>query len=475
MAYIETEQKLLYILLNDKEIVEKFKSINKIKFLFDSKHQILVEGILWAFDKDSLLTRNGYIEFLRNVKIIPNKEEVISELVCHDTINMQVTPSSEYQILIESVKNNWLEKKTAEAIVKFKGNKSKFGNKKALSYLKNELGDLELFSEESKNEFIQFNDEIKVVDRIKDKRENPSKIIKTHITELDWAIPRGLAPGHFTIFCGDVGSGKSTIMINIALNIYNLSNNKILYIPIEMSRDEIIDKALSRETKIGLRSISTPDKTNLTDNDLLKLEEQEKKWKNFENRFSILKMYPSCTTQDIEKELEKRYSWFQPDVVFLDYMDLIRPRERLSRSDQEISSIIHHLRALGGQMNFSIVTAAQLTRDSLKKLSEKGKGQIEFGSKDVRGGQAVSADSDNVFCQIPDVNALDMYIIKSRFGGKYFQNNSGKTSLFYDPCIGLIQSQFQNDALLLTNDMGSSDLGFFDPPPTIDDNENPFT
>ncbi len=208
MAYIETEQKLLNILINDKEAVSQFKGINKAKNLFDSKHQIIVEGILWAFDKDSLLTRNGYLEFLRNVKVIPNKEEVISELICHDAVNMQVTSSKEYTFLIESIKNNWLEKKTSESIVKFKGNKTKFGNKKALSYLKTELAELEGFSEENKNEFIQFNDDIKAVDRVKDKRENPSKLIKTHIAELDWAMPRGLAPGHFTIFCGDVGSGK---------------------------------------------------------------------------------------------------------------------------------------------------------------------------------------------------------------------------------------------------------------------------
>lgn len=901
MSYIDIEEKVLHILLNDKDVVKTFKSIDKQKQFFDKKHLNLIDGILWALDKDSLLTRLGYDNFLTNVKIVPSHEDKLSELSIFDSILYQTSKSSEFNILIESVKNNWLEKSTADAINKFKIEKTKSGNKKAISLLKNKLSEIENFSDRNKNEFVQIHEFKDYTEDLKRRRENPSEIIKTYIPELDWAIPRGLAPGHFTVFSGDSGSGKcvweneklptedgkyisckelfnkfnnnekiklismkndltlytqevsnifrngikevfevktqsgfsckitsnhpvyttngyidlkdlnigeyiainrkgffgkdtisdeeamwlgfmisdggttsnyrftnidkdivktmrncckklggnfkqvknngkllcsysvkklrhlgekynidrtlsihkyiddqiyswnekslsnllkamyscdggienksnisyytsssrlaedvrnlllkfnirgvirekmssykktdgsrfyrmsyrvliynskdiltfinkigfigkkdkksrklllsikktkknpnydlipkyfcdqlklkyqkenkfyelrkqikqfyckdfngspkectpvfnsqikngisrykldiiskvlndeklsnlansdiywdkivsiesigmyetydismpndhnfvvnnvithnSSIMLNVAINIYKFSKYKILYIPIEMSVKEVFDKIIGRETKIPLRTLSDPNKTNLKDSDIEKVQNELKKWENCDNRFSILKMFPGCTTEEMQFEIEKRCSWFKPDVVFVDYMDLMRPRERMSRSDQEISSIIHDLRTIGGQLKFSVVTAAQLTRDSLKRLSEKGKSQTEFSSKDVRGGQAVTADSDNVFCQIPDINSLDIYIIKSRFGGKSFQNGSGKASLAYDPSIGLIQSQFQNDALVLSPDQ-DTDFSFSEPPATINNNDdNPF-
>ena len=69
-----------------------------------------------------------------------------------------------------------------------------------------------------------------------------------------------------------------------------------------------------------------------------------KKWETHNSRFSLLKMKERTKVSEIRKEIEKRISYFKPQVVFIDYLDNLIPESfRGNRSDLEMNQIIEDI------------------------------------------------------------------------------------------------------------------------------------
>ena len=86
---------------------------------------------------------------------------------------------------------------------------------------------------------------------------------QTNFTELDGVLGGGIVPGSVILLAGDPGIGKSTLLLQLALNLSKGVNNKILYISGEESEQQIKLRA-NRLTKaknenLLLLSISNTD------------------------------------------------------------------------------------------------------------------------------------------------------------------------------------------------------------------------
>jgi hypothetical protein len=254
----------------------------------------------------------------------------------------------------------------------------------------------------------------------------------------------GFKPGHLTMFCADVGSYKTTMMVNVALNIFKRSNQEanILYIPLEMPADEILHKIVSRETNIPNNLIEHAEK--LTEEQIKMIAVEMDKWASLQNKFCIMEMVERTKVSILRREIEKRIHYFKPRLVFVDYADNLLPDERQSRSDLEMNNTLEDLRKMGQALGFGVVSAAQLSRDALKKLKESKDGKGGISSVDIRGGQVMAANSDTVYAQWRDPSNPSLKLIftciKARHGQNLFENKMDRTILDVRGEIGLITS-----------------------------------
>jgi len=247
---------------------------------------------------------------------------------------------------------------------------------------------------------------------------------------------------------------NSTMMLNVGSNIWEKSKKNVLYIPLEMPRDKMYQKFLSRYSQITFDKLEHP--TILIPEDLARIrdkaEEIKKISEDSKSRFYIMEAPEQIPVSMIRREIEKHIDIFKPNIVVVDYIaNLIPDRDtyRKDRNDLEIGNMLKSLRNMGkpGAIHdegFAIVSGAQVGREALKRIRKSGINKSSFFSEDIRGSHEYSADSDNMFVQMEDPQMpgqrLHVFCIKSRYGSKNFSNGSNKAILEINPAISLVKS-----------------------------------
>jgi hypothetical protein len=140
------------------------------------------------------------------------------------------------------------------------------------------------------------------------------------------------------------------------------------------------------------------------------------------------------TVQEIKRAIESKMHYFKPDVVVIDYIANIKPDGKVDNW-LAIGDILKELRALGKQYGFAILSAAQMTRDGIKKLKSDKDQSKSPGSEDLRGSHEYSADADNIFAQSPSPDEPNrkmlLWCIKARYGKKTFDGKNYAILDFY--------------------------------------------
>lgn len=443
--YTDIEERFIGLLLSSKETVQKWtKEKNLGLERFSDIHKHILSGIEYAANNEVQLTRDSYKDFLSAYKKLA-PQDLVAEMVIYNRCLTNGAKPDDFPILLKKIQDTYIHKKTVNILTEHKKNIEKFGHLSANRTIIDKLSDLELQSKDHKVKFLEIHQaKQSFMDALYDRRNNPEVRLTCGIPEIDDTMNVGFKPGHLTLFCADVNSFKTTIMINVALNIFELSKQEanILYIPCEMSADEILQKIVSRETKIPGMLIEHAHK--LSEDQISIISGEIDKWTGLNNRFAIMEAVDRPSVSFIRKEIERRINYFKPRVVFIDYIDNLIPEKANNRSDLEMNDTLEDLRRMGTTLGFSVVSAAQLGRDALKKLRESKEKDQSLGSTDIRGGQVMAANSDSVYAQWrnpSNPNAELMFsCIKSRHGPKTFSNNRDKTILSVKPEIGLITS-----------------------------------
>ena len=251
-------------------------------------------------------------------------------------------------------------------------------------------------------------------------------------------------PNNHNFVANNIVTHNSTIMLNVGLNIWKMGHN-VLFVPIEMAREQMHIRALSRESKVLSEKIFNP--TTLTKEDLGKIDQASKNWDAHKGKFFVLQMPDGTTVSAIKRQIEKYIDIFKPKVVIIDYVaNLEVEHRRGDRNDLEIGEMLNKLRQTGKTMKFAVISAAQIGREALKRIRKAGvtKDVTAINSEDIRGAHDYSMYADNIYAQLihksqPD-SLLDIYVVKARNGKKFFSGGKLKATLSITPEIGLIES-----------------------------------
>ena len=182
-----------------------------------------------------------------------------------------------------------------------------------------------------------------------------SSIIKTYYQSIDNLIG-GLQGGNYMILAGSTGMGKTVMALNLVMSIVK-HKKKVLFFSLEMTPDELLSRIVSKEAEISAEGIRN---RNLSQKDL-------DRYVSYiaSNAFNIIQKrisIPSITNLDIGK-IEEIVRKSKADVVFIDYLGLIRSDNPKANTYEQISDISRRLKLLAIESKKPLIVLHQLNRD----------------------------------------------------------------------------------------------------------------
>ncbi len=208
--------------------------------------------------------------------------------------------------------------------------------------------------------------------------------VSTGWPQMDHILYGGFSRGELNIFAGGSGSGKSLVMMNMALNWLQQGLSGV-YITLELS-----EELCTLRTAAMLTDTSTKDIRRDLDTTELKVKMAGKKAGSYR-----IKSLPAQSNVNDIRSFIKEYeiqTETKIDFVMIDYLDLIMPVSiKVNPNDQFIKDkySAEELRNLAIELGVLMVTASQLNRSAVE--------EIEFDHSHIAGGISKINTADFVF------------------------------------------------------------------------------
>ena len=217
-----------------------------------------------------------------------------------------------------------------------------------------------------------------------DKYFNSGGQVSTGWPSLDKVLYGGFSRGELNIFAGGSGSGKSLVMMNIALSWLQQGLSGV-YISLELS-----EELCALRTDAMLAGMGTKDIRKDIETTELKVKLYSKK----AGQYRIKALPAQSNINDIRSYLKEVQiqTGIKVDFVMVDYLDLLMPVSvKVNPNDQFIKDkyVAEELRNLSADLNVLLVTASQLNRSAVE--------EIEFDHSHISGGISKINTADNVF------------------------------------------------------------------------------
>ncbi|MCA9331935.1 replicative DNA helicase [Candidatus Saccharibacteria bacterium] len=249
--------------------------------------------------------------------------------------------------------------------------------------------------------------------------------ITTGFKSLD-NILAGLQRSDLFILAARPAMGKTAMVLNLAHNVATKAEEPVLIFSLEMSKEQLVDRMLSRESGVNAWALRTG---NLTDDDFEKIGLAM-------GTLSEAQIYiddtPGLTISELRTKAKREAHRHPLGLIIVDYLQLMSGGSRFSGQAnrvQEISEISRGLKGVARELNVPLIALSQLSR-SVESRSP----QIPQLS-DLRESGSIEQDADVVsFLYREDYynpetdkqNILEVHIRKHRHG------EVGNIELYFD-------------------------------------------
>lgn len=242
----------------------------------------------------------------------------------------------------------------------------------------------------------------------------------TGLMDLDNKIC-GLHNQELTIIGARPGVGKTTFALQIATKIAEKGKN-VTIISLEMSDIQIIQKMLATKTKVNSYKMRMG---TLEDKDWSKIAEASTEI----SKLPINLITTATTIQRIETISRKLKNQNKLDLLVIDYIQLIKNKNKFSNREQEVADITRTLKLLSLELKIPIIGLCQLSRNATRQ---------EPTLADLRESGAIEQDADNVIFlyqeneQEENIVDITVKIAKQRAGevGKVYMKFNKPNSEF---------------------------------------------
>jgi replicative DNA helicase len=170
----------------------------------------------------------------------------------------------------------------------------------------------------------------------------------------------GWNKGNMVVIAGRPGSGKTAIALSLAIDSCRLA--KVLFISLEMSKEELAKRYLSFIANVENYKIRS---ARLTESDLKQITDQLYGM----NMDFFLDDGSNSDINDIVAKIKLHKAKHGLDIVFIDYMQLIKSHQKIR--EQEIAHISRTLKLLAKELGITVIALAQLSRETEKRAEKK--------------------------------------------------------------------------------------------------------
>jgi replicative DNA helicase len=194
-------------------------------------------------------------------------------------------------------------------------------------------------------------------DRIFNKKTE--KKYKTFLPSINKSLEGGLGSKEMAMVIAPPGVGKSLFLVNQGVQSM-IEGRKVLYISLEMSEDKIAQRFDSIMTLVPQFKLKDPA------NQLNVKERLDMFQKQFPGSQLVIKEFPTGqasinTIRNLLVQLSN-YEDFEPDLLIVDYLELLRPTREILQEYQAQQRISEELRGVAMERNILVWTATQTNR-----------------------------------------------------------------------------------------------------------------
>jgi len=247
---------------------------------------------------------------------------------------------------------------------------------------------------------------------------NNENKIRTVFTTHDRHLEGGLASKELAIVVAPPGVGKSLYLVNQGAHaIYEGKN--VLYVSLEMSQDKIAGRFDSVLTEIRNSDLKKPQAQ-------IKLKGRLQEVKQKSNGRLIIKEFPTGASNVnqlrsllVQLRLHRN---FVPDLIIVDYLELLRPNRIIDSEYQAQQRIAEELRGLAVEQNCLIWTASQTNRQARRVAIIT---DAELGDSYGKIRPADWVISLNQTQEEYDEGAMRVFVIKARDSKQHYLINIG--------------------------------------------------
>ena len=234
-----------------------------------------------------------------------------------------------------------------------------------------------------------------------DRADNNKKkeAIKTGFTGLDRILQGGFYEGLYVI--GAVsGAGKTAFTMQIADNIAAAGNDVYIF-SLEMSRDELISRSISRlslqlelSRDQSTKSVKTP--LAIRNGDVVGKEQKELVWEaaqiyaNFADHIFINEGVGDIDINFIVEKVKRHIRLREkPPVIIIDYLQILAPVNENATDKQNIDKAVLELKRLSRDYHIPVISISSFNRDNYSEpvnlASFKESGAIEYTASVIIG------------------------------------------------------------------------------------------
>ena len=348
---INFEKKLLNLLIADPEFLIKCNKFLKKEFFSNETLSWVYAKIIWYYETyQQIIT---FDVFCTEIKKLPEESKQLEYLyLVSEILETKVT---EKEFILDKIKE-WLQRNLF--VRSFKNAAILFNNgkfDKSLEQMNQTLEAIRAVNFSPPERTFFFPD---IENRLL-KRNSTSVCydkISTGVFKLDTVINEGLAPGEMGVVVGPPKTGKSIFLVNCVGHAIRCQK-KVLHIQLEGTPKQCEDRIEAKLLNIDYRKIVRNDVPPSV----------FKQYKYFDNSLVIrfLTDHWDYTVQDIEQELKELKAYnFAPDLVTVDYGDLLSPRTASLKDNTYLAQqeVFRDLKTLAMKHMLVLWTASQVTR-----------------------------------------------------------------------------------------------------------------
>jgi replicative DNA helicase len=248
-----------------------------------------------------------------------------------------------------------------------------------------------------------------------------------NLDEYTW----GIKNSEMMVISGATSSGKSLLMMNMAINAwlgtndpscfdgtYQNDGKNVIYVTLEMSKKQLEQRIDANIAKIRHRPLM---RGNLVSDELQDWRRSLNFQSGYDKKFHIIDMPRGTKAMEIEAKFDAVIGQFKPDLVCVDYLGIMKPNKSHGSDWEDVGHTAEDLHEFCRKKNIPLITAAQRKgriRNVGKNKSENVEDSEEIGRSKMIG------DNANIILLIENRNEehlredMVVHITKNRDGAK---------------------------------------------------------